>query len=245
MALSWTLDKLGPMCRGVEDCALVFNAIFGPDGRDSVAEAPFRWDPRSSLKEIRVGVDTTAFEELEKDPLEKAIYEAVLETLRGLGVKLCPVTLPPHEDVYQSLWLILNVESGASFQQLTMNGQVSLLEMQEEGNWPNTFRVGSTVPAVDYLQVTRLRRRLQQAMAAALAGVDVYVTVPFTGFSNFYTNFTGYPSVITRCGMRDGKPQSVEFSAGLYKEDAALRVAYAYEQATDWHRQWPDMSKIG
>jgi len=90
----------------------------------------------------------------------------------------------------------------------------------------------------------RVRQQLQHAMAAAMQGVDVYVTPPFAGSTSLYTNFTGYPSVVTRCGMRDGKPESVEFIGSLYNEAAALRVAYAYEQATDWHRHWPDMSKI-
>jgi Asp-tRNA(Asn)/Glu-tRNA(Gln) amidotransferase A subunit family amidase len=239
MALSWTLDKIGPMARGVEDCALVFAAIHGPDGRDRVADAPFQWNPRSALSEIRVGFDAAAFESLKNDAGRQAIYAAVLETLRGMGIKPRPVTLPPERPEYDSLWQILFTEAGASFQQLTLSGRAALLEGQGEGNWPNSFRVGSTVPAVDYLQIMRVRRQLQQAVAEALRDVDVYVTVPFTGPTLFYTNFTGYPSVVTRCGMRDGKPQSVEFIGGLYREAAALRVAHAYEQATQWRHQWP------
>src|SRR5688500_18721377 len=102
-----------------------------------------------------------------------------------MGLELRPVNLPASQPDYDSLWLILDVESGASYQQLTMSGRVSLLEGQGEGDWPSTFRVGSTVPAVDYLQLMRVRRQLQRAMAAALQDVDVYVTVPFAGPSNF------------------------------------------------------------
>lgn len=242
MALCWTLDKLGPMCRGVEDCALVFSAIHGPDGQDTtVADVPFRWDPRSHLHEIRVGLDTAALATLEKEPARKAVYDAALDTLRGLGVELHPVALPQSSPAYESLWLILSVESGASFQKLTLSGGVDLLEGQDEGNWPNTFRVGSTVPAVDYLQVMRLRRQLQHAMAEAMREVDVCVTVPLTGPNTLFTNCTGHPTVVTRCGMLDGKPQSLEFLGALYHEAAALHVAYAYEQATGWHKQWPDL----
>jgi len=243
MALCWTLDKLGPMCRGVEDCALLLSAIHGPDGHDDVAAIPFRWNPRSPLSEIRVGCDTQAFASLEKEPERKEIYAAVLATLHGLGIDLRPVTLPENAAAYESLWTVISVESAASFQKLTMSGRVALLEGQGEDNWPNTFRVGSTVPAVEYLQIMRVRRQLQHAMAAALQEVDVYITVPSAGPTLLYTNFTGYPSVVTRCGMRDGRPQSVEFIGGLYNEAAALRVAYAYEQATGWHKQWPDVSK--
>jgi Asp-tRNA(Asn)/Glu-tRNA(Gln) amidotransferase A subunit family amidase len=239
MALAWTLDKIGPMCRGVEDCAFVFAAIHGPDGHDRVADVPFRWDPRSPLSEIRVGIDTDAFESLKEDPARQAIYASALETLRRLGIRLRPVTLPPGSPAYDSLWQILYVEAGAAFQQLTQSGRAALLEGQGESNWPNSFRVGSTVPAVDYVQIMRIRRQLQQAMADALRDVDVYVTVPLTGPTSFYTNFTGHPSVVTRCGMHEGKPQSIELIGALYNEAAALRVAYAYEQATEWHRQWP------
>jgi Asp-tRNA(Asn)/Glu-tRNA(Gln) amidotransferase A subunit family amidase len=244
MALCWTLDKLGPMCRGVEDCAVVLSAIHGPDGRDHVADVPFRWDPRSPLKEIRVGFDEASFASIEKEPEPAKIYGAMLDTLRGLGLDLRPVTLPPKLPAHNSLRLVISIESAAAFQGLTMSGQVALLEGQDEGSWPNTFRSGSTVPAVDYLQIMRVRRQLQQAMAAALQEVDVYVTVPFDGPELLYTNFTGHPCVVTRCGMRNGRPQSVEFIGGLYNEAAALRVAYAYEQATGWHKQWPDMRRV-
>jgi Asp-tRNA(Asn)/Glu-tRNA(Gln) amidotransferase A subunit family amidase len=243
MALCWTLDKLGPMARGVEDCALVLGAIHGPDGQDYVADVPFRWSPRLPLEKIRVGFDPGAFDSLE-DAAQKQTYQAVLDTLRRLDIELRPVTLPPWQPAYRDLMLVLSIESAAAFQDLTLSGRVSLLEKQGDGDWPNTFRVGSTVPAVDYLRIMRVRQQLQHAMAAAMQEVDVYVTPPFAGSTSLYTNFTGYPSVVTRCGMRDGKPESVEFIGGLYNEAAALRVAYAYEQATDWHRQWPDMSKI-
>lgn len=246
MALCWTLDKLGPMCRGVEDCALVLGAIYGPDGHDSTtADVSFRWNPRARLEEIRVGYDVAAFDSLKKNAGQKRMYDDVLKTLRHLGIEPRPVTLPASTPAYESLGLIISIESAASFQKLTMSGQAALLERQGPDAWPNTFRVGATVPAVDYLQLMRVRRQLQHAMAAPFQDVDVYVTVPFVGPTLLYTNFTGHPSVVTRCGMRSGRPQSVEFIGGLYQEAAALRVALAYEQATEWHTQWPDMSKIG
>jgi Asp-tRNA(Asn)/Glu-tRNA(Gln) amidotransferase A subunit family amidase len=239
MALCWTMDKIGPMTRGVEDCALILAAIHGPDGKDHVADVPFRWDPRVPLNEIRVGFDTPSFDELKEEPELRKLYEAVLESLRGLGIEPRPVTLPPWRPAYEGLRLIINIEASAAFQQLTLSGGVDRLETQDENGWPNSFRSGSTVPAADYLQIMRVRRQLQQAMAEALQDIDVYVTVPCTGPTSFYTNFTGHPSVVTRCGMHEGKPQSIELIGALYNEAAALRVAYAYEQATEWHTQWP------
>ncbi len=241
MTLCWTMDKLGPMCRTVEDCALVLAAIHGPDGEDgTVAEIPFRWNPRSSLRSLRVGIDEAAFKTVERDEKLGPVYAEVLKTLSDIGVRLRPVTLPPRNPAYDAVaGTIIAVESAASFAKLTESGQLELLERQNEGAWPNTFRVGSTIPAVDYLQALRVRRQLQREMAKTFEEHDLYVTVPHAGPSLAYTNLTGHPSLITRCGMVDGLPQSIEFIGNLYREDAILRVALAYEQATGWHGQWP------
>jgi Asp-tRNA(Asn)/Glu-tRNA(Gln) amidotransferase A subunit family amidase len=242
MTLCWTMDKLGPMCRGVEDCAVLFAAIHGPDGRDgAVVDVPFRWDPRSDLASLRVGFHAEALTILEKEPERKATFEAVLETMRRLGIALRPVSLPEQQPRHEALNTILQVEAGASFQQLVMSERIALLNGQEAWSWPTTFRVGSTVSAVDYVQLTRFRRKLQHAMADALAGIDVYVSPTNTPPNMLYTNMTGHPTVVTRCGMLDGKPLSVEFIGNLYQDAAALRVAFAYEQATEWHRQWPSL----
>ena len=246
MTLCWTLDKIGPICRGVEDCALVLAAIHGPDGSDrTVAGVPFRWDPRSNLADLRVGIDSSAFDAMEKDKARRETYASVLTTLRGLGLDLKPVKLPVQTPAYRALvGTTIDVESAASFARLTESGRLDLLAQQGAGNWPNTFRIGSTIPAVDYLQALRVRRRLQDEMARVFDDIDLYVTVPFAGPTMAYTNLTGNPTVVTRCGMRDGRPESVEFVGALYREDAILRVAHAYERATDWRRVHPDVDKL-
>src|SRR5207247_11323420 len=95
MALSWTMDKIGPMCRTVEDCAMVLSVIHGPDGHDlTVPDVPFRWNPESKLNELRIGVESAAFEQTAKNEKRGPIYKAVLDTLKTLGVELIPVTLP-------------------------------------------------------------------------------------------------------------------------------------------------------
>lgn len=247
MTLAWTLDKLGPMCRGVEDCALVLAAIHGPDGRDStVVDVPFRWNPSADLGKIRAGIDQAAFDAVQKEEKRRRIYADIPAQLRKLGLELRPVTLPTQTPAYRALaGLTIDVESATSFTRLTESGELSLLARQGEGSWPNTFRVGSTVPAVDYLQALRVRRQLQEEMARALADVDLYVTVPFAGPTLAYTNLTGHPSLILRCGMLDGLPQSLEIIGGLYQEAAMLRVGLAYEQATGWHTLRPDLQKPG
>ncbi len=249
MALSWTMDKLGPMARGVEDCAMVLNAIYDPDGLDpTVADVPFRWNPDAPLSGLRVGIDTTSFEAFKKNPHAAALqslYDDALNTLKKLGIPLKPVTLPPMTDLFRPLaWLIIGVESSSAFMELTASGQLDLLAQQGPNNWPNSFRKNSAVPAADYLRAMRARTLLQERMAEALKDVDLYVTIPRAGPSLVYTNLTGHPTVVTRCGLYDGLPQMIEFTGQLYREDAILRVARAFEQATAHHKQWPDTDKL-
>ncbi|MBM3459079.1 MAG: amidase, partial [Armatimonadetes bacterium] len=247
MALCWTLDKLGPMCRGVEDCAAVLHAIHGPDGVDLSAQAavPFQWNPRRPLRQFRVGVDQARFNALEASSPRRAAYEEALAVLRKQGVVLQPITLPTQSEEYRALIpVILAVESAAAFAELTESGDLDRLERQTEGAWPNTFRAGSLVPAVDYLRALRVRSRLQAEMARLFQQVDLYVTVAGEGPTMPYTNLAGHPSLVTRCGELDGKPLSIEFVGGLYQEAALLRVGLAYEQATRWHTRWPDLSRL-
>jgi Asp-tRNA(Asn)/Glu-tRNA(Gln) amidotransferase A subunit family amidase len=252
MALCWTMDKLGPMCRGVEDCALVLSAIYGPDGKDgTVADVPFHWHPALPLRSLRVGINQAAFDGIGKtrpgpqSEAHKKVYAEALATLHKLGITPKPITLPQETEAYGALAdLIIDVESAATFAQLTASGKLDLLAGQAAYSWPNTFRLGSTVPAVDYLQALRVRAQLQQAMATALHEVDCYVTVPFAGPTLTYTNLTGHPTLVTRCGMIDNVPQSIEFVGALYNEAAILRLGLAFEQATNWHTQWPDTTKL-
>ncbi len=252
MPLCWTMDKLGPMCRSVEDCALVLAAIYGPDDKDStVADVPFHWNPTLPLRSLRVGIDQAAFDNMGRArpglqaEARKKVYSDAIDTLHRLGISPKPIRLPEQTDAYRALpELIIDVESAASFAQLTASGKLDLLAGQSENGWPNTFRLGSTVPAIDYLQALRVRTQLQQAMAQALHDVDCYITPPFVGPTLAYTNLTGHPTLITRCGMLDGVPQSIEFVGNLYQEAAILRLGLAFEQATHWHKQWPDTEKL-
>jgi Asp-tRNA(Asn)/Glu-tRNA(Gln) amidotransferase A subunit family amidase len=140
---------------------------------------------------------------------------------------------------------LIDVEGAASFARLTASGGLDQLAQQEEWNWPNVFRSAALVSAVDYVQALRVRTHLQRAMAESLRDVDVYVTVPFRGPSLVYTNLAGHPTVVTRCGRSDeGLPESIEFTGAPYREDAALRLAFAFEQATPRHRDRPDTEQL-
>jgi Asp-tRNA(Asn)/Glu-tRNA(Gln) amidotransferase A subunit family amidase len=251
MPLARTMDKLGPMSRGVEDCAMVLSAIHGADEEDpsAAADIPFRWDPSSStVKSLRLGFDKEAFDsiaKISKSAGKKNAIAQALETIRGLaGGDLRPISLPPTDRYTGLASLIIACESACSFTELLHTGRVRELTQQGEDAWPNTFRKGSLVPASDYLRAMQLRTLLMRDMAAALADVDLYVTVPYQGPTVAYTNLTGHPTIITRCGMADGLPVSIEFVGRLYREDAILRAALAYEQATQWNRHWPDTEKL-
>lgn len=243
MALSWTMDKIGPMCRAVEDCAVVLAAIAGPDGRDRSAwPEGFGWRAPRGLSGLRVGLDEASFQGAGRNPEDRAIYDEALAVLRRLGAELKPVQLPRGRAGFNALaGTIIDVESAAAFQKLVASGKAGLLKGQGVGSWPNTFRTGSLVPAVDYLNAQRLRTRLQEAMADVFRDIDIYISIPRSGPSLVYTNLTGHPCVVTRCGMREGLPRMIEFTAQPYREDQALQAALAFERATSWNRQWPDV----
>lgn len=236
MALSWSMDKIGPICRSVEDCALVFNAIYGPDEKDlTVVDLPFNWNPELELKRIRVGYLKKAFE---RDYATKTNDEAVLEVLRSLGVDLIPFELPDIP-VY-SISFILNVEAAAGFDELTRSNRDDLLVRQIENAWPNVFRQARLIPAVEYIQANRIRSLLQQEMIQKMKGIDVYVAPSFGGSNLLLTNLTGHPAVVVPNGFnKQGSPTSISFIGDLFEEEKTLRLAMAFQETTEHHLKRP------
>ncbi len=240
MALSWSMDKIGPICRSVEDCALVFEAIYGPDGKDlAVADLSFDWDAELDVRGLRVGYLKSAFEaEREREPEWKAFDEAVLETLRYLGLDLTSIELPDLP--VNAMRTVLSVEAAAAFDELTRSGRDDLMKRQDPGAWPNSFRQSRMVPAVEYIQANRARTLLLEAMAEVMSEVDVYVTPSYGGSNLTLTNLTGHPCVVLPNGFReDGTPTSISFIGKLYGESETLAVARAYQEATDFHLRHP------
>jgi len=243
MPLSWSMDKLGPICRSVEDCALVLDAIHGGDDRDPTARTvAFDWDGTKGLDGIRVGYYRAAFEEEpEEDDEREALRLArgALRALRGLGVEPVPVELPEELPV-RALRIILSAEAGAAFDQMTRSGEVDLLTRQDPGAWPNSFRRSRFIPAVEYIQANRHRTVLMNSVERALEGVDVFMTPSFGGGVLLTTNLTGHPTVVVPSGFRArGTPTSVSFVGGLWRDAEALRVAKAYQDATGHHQRRP------
>jgi Asp-tRNA(Asn)/Glu-tRNA(Gln) amidotransferase A subunit family amidase len=230
------------MTRSVEDAALVFNVLHGPDGRDlSCRAAPFSWDAGAPLPKIRVGFVKSAFDSTERHPL-KEFDDAALAVLRKLGIPLIPVELP--DAPYNAMRIILDAEAGAAFDELTRSGRVREMAQQGPGAWPNTFRKAHLIPAVDYINANRVRTLAIAKWAELFKGVDVIVTP--TGAANQLTatNLTGHPACILPNGFRDGTPinVSITFLGSLFGEANLLRVAHAYQQATGFHLRHPALA---
>src|SRR6266581_446747 len=292
MALSWSMDKLGPICRAVEDCALVLDAIYGPDGRDrSVQPAAFNWDANLDWRKLRVGYLKADFErkpdeqpaaakeeppatpdeqkkrEEQKKRREAArarmeydrkYNEAALAKLQEMGVHLVPVEMPKFP--YGAMVTMLTAESAAAFDELTRTGRDKLLTSQKDRDWPNTFRSARFIPAVEYIQAARARRMAMEAVAKVFDEFDVIVA-PTNSQQLAITNLTGHPAVILPNGFRGndapkplsddptdlqnvggpGTPTSLTFLGKLYGEAKLLAFARAYQEATNFHRQRPQL----
>ncbi len=237
MALSWTMDKIGPMCRSAEDCAIVLGAIYGPDGKDpTVINLPYGWDHEKPLSSIRVGYLQAAFE---ADHPGKAHDDAGLEAARNLGVVLVPVTLPDDLPI-AALRIILNAEAAAAFDEVTRTNLDDKMVRQTANAWPNSFRTARFIPAVEYIQANRIRTLLMQRMAAVFQQVDVFITPSFGGNVLLITNLTGHPAIALPSGFTEqGTPVSISFIGNLCGESDLCLVARKWQEATGWHRKRP------
>src|SRR2546423_635659 len=226
MALSWTMDKIGPMCRSVEDCAIVFNAIYGSDGRDdTVVDAPFNWNPDVPLSSLKIGFLANEFEpntgggaggggrggvspedaRRRWEERSKLLREA-LDVLRAAGAKLEPMTLPEFPS--NALGFILSAEAAAAFDDLTRSKGVDELTEQGPGAWPNSFRTSRFIPAVEYIRAQRARTLLDRRMDALMSKYDVFLS-PSGGASLGITNLTGHPAACLKAGFVDGLPHAL------------------------------------
>lgn len=241
MALSWSMDKLGPICRCVEDCALVLAAIHGPDGKDlTVVDLPFAWDARADVRKLRVGFVESAFADPRRDEQARARDTAVLDVLRSLGVNLVPIELPDYP--VEALEFILSAEAAAAFDELTRTNRDDLMVRQVKNAWPNVFRQSRLIPAVEYIQANRVRTLLMQEMGKLMTKVDVYVAPSFGGNNLLLTNLTGHPAVVVPNGFSEkGTPTSITFVGRLFDEAQLLAVAKAYQDVTEFHLQHPTL----
>jgi len=246
MALSWSMDKLGPIARSARDCALVYDAIRGADAGDPASvDVPFSFDPSGDPASLQVGYVKAAFEE-EYDG--RAADRKTLQVLRDQGIELQPVELPTDLPVGTML-NTLEVEGATAFDELTRSDGIDQLVRQGENTWPNVFRTARFVPGVEFLQMNRLRVRLMERMHAVMADLDVLVSPSFQGGTLGITNLTGHPCVCVPNAFRpveEGpqerrQPGSISFIGPLYRDQGALLLAHAYQEQTDFHTRRPPL----
>ncbi|TFH38739.1 MAG: amidase, partial [Bacteroidia bacterium] len=240
MALSWSMDKIGPICRSAEDCAIVFDVIRGSDGEDpTVVDMPFNYRAHTDLKTMRIGYLKSAFE---GDYNTRGNDQSVLAEFRKMGVELVPVEFDFGELPVQSMRIILTAEAAAAFDELTRTDLDTLLAGQRRGDWPNTFRAARFIPAVEYIQANRYRTILMQQMETIMSNFDVVIAPSFRGNQLLVTNLTGHPCVVVPNGFtREGSPTSISFIGRLYDEASILTAARAYQEATGFDEKRPPL----
>ena len=239
MALSWSMDKIGPICRSALDCALVFDAIRGTDGIDHhVRDAAFNYNAKTDIKKLRVGYLKNLFE---ADYPTKGNDLKALEIIKSLGVDLQVVDITTNIPV-NAIRLMLTAEAAASFDELTRSNRDSLLTDQRKNAWPNTFRAARFFPAVDYINASRIRTELVKEYYEKTKNFDVIISPSFGGTQLLTTNLTGNPCVVVPNGFNDkGTPTSISFLGKLYGEAAAISLARAYQEATEWDEKVPPL----
>ncbi len=237
MALSWSMDKIGPICRTAEDCALVFDAIRGLDPLDpTLTEAAFNYSPGLALEKLRVGYLKADFDQF---PYNQKQDSLSLEVFRSLGMKLEATALPTELPV-EAMLTILSVEAATAFDELTRSNQDDLMVRQIRNSWPNVFRAARMVPAVEYLMANRARTLLQAEIHGWMSQFDVIIAPSFGSDQLAVTNLTGHPCVVLPNGNQEGRGvKSICLLGNLFDEATLLAVAKAYQEATTWEEQQP------
>jgi Asp-tRNA(Asn)/Glu-tRNA(Gln) amidotransferase A subunit family amidase len=247
MVLAWTQDTVGPMCRSAEDCALVFNAIYGPDGKDnSIIDVPFNWDAVADVTRLRVGYLRAAFDgpivENPNNPdaalLEKATRannQEALDVIRSLGVSLVPFDLP---DVpIPAIDFIRYAETAAFFDDVTRSGLLTQVEEGPEMSArPIEIRSAYFTPAVAFIQANRFRTRVMEQVDKAFGDLDLFI-----GSRQALTNRTGHPVVSMPSGFYRGSPTALHFTGKLFGDSEILLLAHAFQAATDHHLKHPPL----
>ena len=245
MALSYSLDKVGPICRSAADAAIVFNYIHGTDGKDgSAVNKPFNYTPNKDIKKLKIAYAKNYFDKI-KDTSRNEFK--VLEEFRKLGVQLIPVNFP-DSGVYNFniMDVVIGVECAAQFDEMTRLNIDDVLTRQAKNDWPNQFRTARFVPAVEYINAQRHRYTLMQKVNEVMQQYDVIIC-PSRGDGNqsAITNLTGNPVVCVPTGFdkRFNLPTGISFVGNLYDEATILSIAQAYQKATNWEEAHPTRFK--
>jgi Asp-tRNA(Asn)/Glu-tRNA(Gln) amidotransferase A subunit family amidase len=247
MTLRWTMDKVGTLARGVEDCAIVLNALYGPDGRDrTVADIAFNWKRNIPLSSITVGVVEQEFEAPAGNAdararwtEEQPVLAVALDRIRAAGANIKPVRFPTLPA--QAMYAVLNAEAGAAFDDLVRAGRVGELTGKGPNDRANQLRASRFIPAVEYMRAQRVRTVLGREMEDVFDGCDAILT-PSTSSSVTTTNLTGHPAVTINAGFAKDLPVGIMLTGRLYDEATLLAIALAYENARGPQVERPRLS---
>lgn len=226
MTLSWSMDKVGAICRRIEDCGMVLDAIRGVDKADpTTVEAGFDYVPQASIRNLRLGYLAGDF--AADDYPQRTVDMALLDRVRDAGLSLQAVALPDMP-INETMGFILSAEAAAAFDTLTRSGRDDMLVRQERFAWPNVFRAARFIPAVEYLQANRLRTRLIAELEAMFTenSLDVLLAPCFSGNQLLATNLSGHPSLVFPIGLdADGMPQGLCLVGRPFHEAQLLTTA--------------------
>ncbi len=242
MALSWSLDKIGPICRSAEDAATVFAFIHGTDGLDDCAvNEAFNYTPTKDVKKLRIAYAKNHF-----DKLDTAAQEwKVINQLKKLGLNIREMNFPDSE-VYQfdMIGMVIGAEAAAAFDEFTRTELDDQMTRQGRFDWPNYFKTARTIPAVEYINTNRHRALLMKKINATMKDYDVVITPSFEGKQLSITNLTGHPALCMPIGLNKQKtPNSITFLANLYQEEDLLLLGKFFQDHTDYDDLHPSMFK--
>lgn len=240
MPLSWSMDKVGPICRSAEDCALVFQTIQGIDEMDpTLYDVPFCHQPKMDLSSLKVGLLEGLFEQDSSQNM--SIVEQALIPLQEMGLNMVQDSLP--EDIpYRAFDVILRAEAGAFFDELVRSGDVDQMVQQDYRSRANSLRQSRYIPAVEYLQANRHRKVLIERIDDLFDNYDVIISPTFGGTQLLTTNLTGHPVVCVPVGWNEmGMPVSISFVGRLFEEDKILALAQAFQEATEFDAYDPPL----
>ncbi len=239
MALSWSMDKAGPICRSALDCGLVLQAITGVDPRDpGTLDIPFNYAPLAQINTLKIAYLDHLFNDEQGNRNNDSL---TLEIFKELGAELQTISLTDDIPV-NALSIILDVEAAAAFDQLTRSRQDDLLVRQGRNAWPNYFRQARMIPAVEYIQANRIRSLLISKVNSLFQDYDVIIAPTFGGGQMLMTNLTGHPCLVMPNGFNEkGSPASICLLGNLFDEGKLIEVARHYQMATPFEDNHPPL----
>ena len=243
MTLSWSLDKVGPICRSAEDAAIVFSFIHGTDGKDaSAVNRAFNFSNKRGVKDLRIAYSKNHFDRLDSTTSQEW---GVIKALREHGITVSPMILP-DTDVYKFdlIGLVIGAEAAAAFDEFTRIGLDDQMTRQTRFDWPNYFRVSRLIPAVEYVNANRHRSILMQKMNEAMEPWDVIITPSFGNRQLAITNLTGHPALCMPIGFnKQGLPNSITFLSNLFREEELVKLGTFFQSVTEHDEKHPDRFK--